>query len=60
MASHAAFSVLDGPGRNTLLDFVSHMGASTAAWHYMVHIRKGGRWVIYNDEKVCCTNVSVR
>ena len=40
------------------MGFVSHMGASTAAGHYVAHIRKGGRWVIYNDEKVrwsvCC------
>jgi hypothetical protein len=27
-------------------------GASTAAGHYVAHIRMDGRWVIYNDEKV--------
>ena len=28
------------------------MGANTACGHYVAHIRKEGRWVIYNDEKV--------
>jgi Ubiquitin carboxyl-terminal hydrolase len=51
-AGSAAPKTLDGPGRYSLLGFVSHMGASTAAGHYVAHIRKDGRWVIYNDEKV--------
>lgn len=58
-AGGAAPKTLDGPGRYTLLGFVSHMGASTAAGHYVAHICKDGRWVIYNDEKVCCS-VAVR
>ncbi len=32
--------------------FVSHIGSSTATGHYVCHIRKEGRWVIYNDDKV--------
>ena len=51
-AGGAPPKTLDGPGKYTLLGFVSHMGASTAAGHYVAHIRKDGRWVIYNDEKV--------
>lgn len=35
-----------------LAAFVSHMGTSTNVGHYVCHIRKGDRWVIYNDEKV--------
>lgn len=48
----ATAKLLDGPGRYSLQGFVSHMGASTAAGHYVAHVRKEGRWVIYNDEKV--------
>ncbi|XP_056459207.1 ubiquitin carboxyl-terminal hydrolase 13 isoform X1 [Gadus chalcogrammus] len=44
--------VKDGPGRYELLAFISHMGASTMSGHYVCHIKKEGRWVIYNDHKV--------
>lgn len=42
----------DGPGEYELVGFISHMGANTACGHYVAHVRKGGRWVIFNDEKV--------
>ncbi|CAL9696147.1 unnamed protein product [Knipowitschia caucasica] len=45
--------VKDGPGRYELFAFISHMGASTMSGHYICHIKKEGRWVIYNDHKVC-------
>ena len=45
----------DGPGQYSLVGFISHMGANTACGHYVAHIRKQGRWVIYNDEKACVT-----
>uniref|UniRef100_A0A8C4IW52 Ubiquitin carboxyl-terminal hydrolase n=1 Tax=Dicentrarchus labrax TaxID=13489 RepID=A0A8C4IW52_DICLA len=45
--------VKDGPGRYELFAFISHMGASTMSGHYVCHIKKEGRWVIYNDHKVC-------
>ena len=32
--------------------FISHMGTSTSSGHYVCHILKDDRWVIYNDEKV--------
>ena len=32
--------------------FISHMGTSTDVGHYVCHILRDGRWVIYNDEKV--------
>lgn len=35
-----------------LLGFVSHMGTSTMCGHYVCHIKKDGRWIIYNDSKV--------
>lgn len=32
--------------------FISHMGPSPAVGHYVCHINKQDKWVIYNDEKV--------
>ena len=32
--------------------FISHMGTSVLVGHYVCHILKEGRWVIYNDGKV--------
>ncbi|XP_023696662.2 ubiquitin carboxyl-terminal hydrolase 13-like [Paramormyrops kingsleyae] len=45
--------VKDGPGRYELFAFISHIGTSTMSGHYVCHIKKEGRWVIYNDHKVC-------
>ncbi|XP_077254029.1 ubiquitin-specific protease 14 [Tasmannia lanceolata] len=42
----------DGGGRYKLMAIVSHIGTSTQCGHYVAHINKGGRWVIYNDSKV--------
>ncbi|XP_073285755.1 ubiquitin carboxyl-terminal hydrolase 14-like [Primulina huaijiensis] len=42
----------DGKGKYRLLGFVSHIGTSTHCGHYVAHIYKDGRWVIFNDEKV--------
>eukprot|EP00250_Pteridium_aquilinum_P014295 c21898_g1_i1 orf=273-2696(-) len=45
----------DGKGEYKLLGFVSHMGSSTQCGHYVAHICKEGRWVIYNDAKVAAS-----
>ncbi|GER56538.1 ubiquitin carboxyl-terminal hydrolase [Striga asiatica] len=42
----------DGEGRYRLIGLVSHIGTSTHCGHYVAHIYKDGRWVIFNDEKV--------
>ncbi|PIK38550.1 putative ubiquitin carboxyl-terminal hydrolase 5 [Apostichopus japonicus] len=42
----------DGSGKYKLVAFISHMGTSTSCGHYVCHILKEGRWVIYNDRKV--------
>ena len=42
----------DGPGKYDLVGFISHVGSNTACGHYVCHIKKNGRWVIFNDEKV--------
>ena len=45
-------SLPDGPGRYTLQAIVSHMGQNTSSGHYVCHVKRDGRWVIYNDRKV--------
>ncbi|XP_027353672.1 ubiquitin carboxyl-terminal hydrolase 14-like isoform X2 [Abrus precatorius] len=42
----------DGGGRYRLLGIVSHSGSSTQCGHYVAHVLKDGRWVIFNDNKV--------
>ncbi|XP_032667917.1 ubiquitin carboxyl-terminal hydrolase 5 [Odontomachus brunneus] len=42
----------DGNPRYKLVGFISHMGTSTMVGHYVCHLLKEDRWVIYNDDKV--------
>ncbi|KAL4312415.1 hypothetical protein GQ457_01G049530 [Hibiscus cannabinus] len=45
----------DGGGRYRLFGIVSHIGTSTQCGHYVAHILKDGRWVIFNDAKVAAS-----
>ena len=31
---------------------ISHIGKNTGSGHYVAHIKRDGKWVIFNDEKV--------
>ncbi|KAG7673554.1 hypothetical protein KSW81_006756 [Nannochloris sp. 'desiccata'] len=42
----------DHKGNYELVGFISHMGKNTGCGHYVCHIKKNGRWTIFNDEKV--------
>jgi ubiquitin carboxyl-terminal hydrolase 5/13 len=42
----------DGEGKYTLVGLVSHIGKNTGSGHYVAHLKKEGKWVIFNDEKV--------
>lgn len=42
----------DGPGKYRLVAFISHIGNHPSSGHYVAHILKNGRWVIFNDENV--------
>lgn len=42
----------DGPGKYRLVAFISHIGNHPSSGHYVAHILKDGRWVIFNDETV--------
>ena len=34
---------------------ISHMGSNTACGHYVCHVKKDGRWVMFNDDKVAAS-----
>lgn len=42
----------DGDGKYNLVGLISHIGKNTGSGHYVAHLKKGGKWVIFNDEKV--------
>lgn len=42
----------DGEGKYELRGFISHLGPNTNSGHYVCHIKREGRWVIYNDANV--------
>jgi len=42
----------DGDGKYNLVGLVSHIGKNTGSGHYVAHLKKDGKWVIFNDEKV--------
>ncbi|KAL3908136.1 MAG: hypothetical protein SGILL_008598, partial [Bacillariaceae sp.] len=41
----------DGNGKYTMVGTVSHIGKHTGSGHYVAHLRRGDKWVIFNDEK---------
>lgn len=45
-------SFRDGNHKYRLVGFISHMGPSPMVGHYVCHLLKDDRWVIYNDDKV--------
>lgn len=42
----------DGEGKYTMAGMVSHIGKHTGSGHYVAHLKRGDKWVIFNDEKV--------
>ena len=53
----------DKPGRYALQSFITHLGASVHAGHYVCHIKKQESednnqpaWIYFNDAKVAKTN----
>lgn len=44
------------PGHYDLSSFITHLGASVHAGHYVCHVRQeNGKWVYFNDAKVAET-----
>jgi len=42
----------DGEGKYELFGIISHLGKNTGSGHYVAHIKKEGKWAIFNDRKV--------
>ncbi|GMI16889.1 hypothetical protein TrLO_g1716 [Triparma laevis f. longispina] len=42
----------NGKGSYDLIGFISHIGPNTGSGHYVCHLKKEGKWVIFNDDKV--------
>lgn len=42
----------DGNGEYAVVGTVSHIGKHTGSGHYVAHMKRDGKWVIFNDEKV--------
>jgi len=48
-----------GPLNYRLCGIVTHLGKATTSGHYVAHLLKEGRWLLYNDEKVSlCRNLA--
>ena len=45
-------NLTNGSPKYKLVAFISHMGTSHMVGHYVCHILKDGKWVIFNDSKV--------
>ncbi len=42
----------DGEGKYKLMGMISHIGKHTGSGHYVAHLLRDGKWIIFNDEKV--------
>lgn len=42
----------DGRGTYTLQAIISHIGMNAEHGHYVCHVKKGDRWIFFNDDKV--------
>lgn len=45
----------DGEGKYELVGFASHIGKNLGSGHYVAHIKKGGRWAMFDDQKVAAS-----
>eukprot|EP01095_Lingulamoeba_sp_RSL-Kostka_P006618 TRINITY_DN2084_c0_g1_i4.p1 TRINITY_DN2084_c0_g1~~TRINITY_DN2084_c0_g1_i4.p1 ORF type:complete len:810 (-),score=356.58 TRINITY_DN2084_c0_g1_i4:2009-4438(-) len=42
----------DGPGKYELFSMISHLGRNPGSGHYVAHVKKNGKWYLFNDETV--------
>jgi ubiquitin carboxyl-terminal hydrolase 5/13 len=55
-SSPQMISLEDGTGKYSLMGMISHIGKHTGSGHYVAHLKKDGKWVIFNDEKVALSS----
>lgn len=46
----------DGGGKYELFGIISHLGKNTGGGHYVAHVKKNGKWCIFNDRKVALSH----
>jgi ubiquitin carboxyl-terminal hydrolase 5/13 len=46
----------DGEGQYSLIGMISHIGKNTSSGHYVAHVKRNGKWIIFNDEKVALSS----
>jgi ubiquitin carboxyl-terminal hydrolase 5/13 len=51
-SSGPAIPLDDGEGKYTMVGMVSHIGKHTGSGHYVAHLKRDDKWIIFNDEKV--------
>lgn len=51
-SSGPAIPLDDGEGKYTMVGMVSHIGKHTGSGHYVAHLKRDNKWIIFNDEKV--------
>eukprot|EP01062_Namystynia_karyoxenos_P052127 TRINITY_DN4141_c4_g1_i1.p1 TRINITY_DN4141_c4_g1~~TRINITY_DN4141_c4_g1_i1.p1 ORF type:complete len:868 (+),score=375.79 TRINITY_DN4141_c4_g1_i1:93-2606(+) len=51
-AGGGAGALDDGPGKYSLLAVILHQGSHTGSGHYVADIKKDGRWIRFNDDRV--------
>lgn len=59
MADQTETYTCDKPGVYNLQSFITHLGASVHAGHYVCHIKKDGKWTYFNDAKVAHSNAPI-
>jgi len=42
-----------GPADYELTAIISHLGSNISSGHYICHVKKNGKWALFNDRKVC-------
>jgi len=52
VATTSSVPLENGKGTYKLVGLISHIGKNTGSGHYVAHLKKDGKWVIFNDEKV--------
>eukprot|EP00624_Nannochloropsis_granulata_P000865 evm.model.NODE_13690_length_6312_cov_28.429657.4 len=50
----------DGEGVYRLGGVISHVGKNLGSGHYVAHIKKEGRWAIFDDQKVAASEAPPR
>ncbi|KAJ3212556.1 hypothetical protein HDU82_000495 [Entophlyctis luteolus] len=51
-SSDSATAPQSASSKYELVAFISHRGTSAHCGHYVAHVKKEGRWVLFNDNKV--------